>query len=98
MTEAEHQERLRVIEAETGAIKAETEKIRQQIMQLEFQHKKDSVETDKQFKEWHERSQKKIDHLIKLVGLTYDELDEIDATFTETGVVLTRPRKRARIS
>jgi hypothetical protein len=42
-------------------------------------------------------NQKQIDHLIKLVGLTYEELDQIDATLTETGVVLSRPRKRARV-
>ena len=42
-------------------------------------------------------NQKQIDHLIKLVGLTYDELDRIDATLTETGIVLSRPRKRARV-
>ena len=104
MTDAAHEEEIR-------AIRSETEKIRQQIMQLEFQHKKDIVESDRRFDQRMTRleaaaansqkriefNQKQIDHLIKLVGFTYDELDSIDATLTETGVVLSRPRKRARI-
>ena len=97
MTQTEHEKRLRKIEAET-------EEIKRQIMQFEFQHKKDIVEAECRFEGWskamdakQDSSQKQIDHLIKRVGLTYDELDEIDATHTETGVVLTRARRRARI-
>ena len=90
MTQTEHEERLRKIEAET-------EEIRRQMMQFEFQSKKDIAEADRRFRERQDHSQRQIDHLIKLVGLTYDELDEIDATLTETDIVLTRPRKRARV-
>ena len=90
MTQAEHEARL-------GKIEAETEEIRRQMMQFEFQNKKDIAEADRRFDASHNRTQKQIDHLVKLIGLTYDELDEIDATLTETGIVLTRPRKRARV-
>jgi len=90
MTQAEHEEKLR-------KIAAETEEIKRQMMQFEFQHKKDIAYAERRFEKWQVYSQKQMDHLIKLVGLSYDELDEIDATLTETGIVLTRPRKRARI-
>lgn len=90
MTEAEHEKKIQ-------EIRNETEEIKRQIMQLEFQHKKDVVEVDHRFEKNHSRTQHQIDHLIKLMGLTYDELDQIDATLTETGVVLSRPRKRARV-
>jgi proline dehydrogenase len=104
MTQAEHEETIR-------KIRAETEEIKRQMMQFEFQHKKDIAEADRRFEANYDRTQKQIDHLIarsdqtqkqidhlvKLIGLTYDELDEIDATLTETGIILTRPRKRARI-
>lgn len=97
MTQAEHEKRLRSIEAETEEIKRQTEEIKRQMMRFEFQHEKNMAEADRRFQVRHELIDKKIDHLVKLVGLTYDELDEIDATLTETGVVLSRPRKRARI-
>src|SRR5438105_4152179 len=97
MTQAEHEEKLR-------KLAAGTEEIKRQMMQFEFQHKKDIADAERRFNEWSKvmeanqsHSQKQLDHLIKLVGLSYDELDAIDATLTETGIVLTRPRKRARI-
>ena len=97
MTEAGHEKKIH-------EIRNETEEIKRQIMQLEFQHKNDVVEVEHRFEMNHTRvqrqidsNQKQIDRLIKLVGLTYDELDQIDATLTETGVVLSRPRKRARV-
>jgi hypothetical protein len=90
MTHNEHEEQIQKIQAET-------EDIRRQMMQFEFQHKKDIADFERRSEQWHNHTREKIDHLIKLVGLTYDELDEIDATLTETGVILTRPRKRARI-
>ena len=90
MNQAEHEERLR-------KIAAETEEIKRQMLQFEFQHKKDIADAERRFEKWQVYSQKQMDHLIKLVGLSYDELDAIDATLTETGIVLTRPRKRARI-
>lgn len=80
MTEAEHKERLRKIETET-------EKIKQQIMQLEFQHKKDAVEIRKIIK-----------HVAKLVGITYDELDKLDFKLQETGRHLSKPRERSTFS
>ncbi len=97
MTDAEHENNIQTI-------RNETEEIKRQIMQLEFQHKKDIVEADRRFdarmaklEAASNRNQGQIDHLIKLVGFTYNELDSIDATLTETGVVLSRPRKRARV-
>ena len=89
MTSAEHEERLRKIEAET-------EEIKRQMMQFEFQNKKDIADAERRFDERQQAMDAKIDHLIKLAGLSYEALDEIDATLTEAGVVLTRPRKHAR--
>ena len=91
MTEAEHQQRLRSIEAETREIK-------QRIMQLEFQHKKDVIEGDKRFKERDAQIQRQLDHLIKIVGITYEELDNLDYKIQETGRYLIQPRKHSTIS
>jgi len=93
MTEAEHEKKLQ-------KIRNETEEIKRQIMQMEFQHKKDIVESDRRLTgEWLRSNlhrakttgrshfwAKRIDHLVKLVGFSYDELDQIDATLTETGM------------
>lgn len=91
MTDAEHEERLR-------KTRAETEEIRQQIMQLEFQDKKDVVEMDRDFKERDARIQIQLDHLIKVVGITYEELDNLDFKLQETGRYLIQPRKHSIIS
>jgi hypothetical protein len=95
MTQAEHEKRLQKIEAET-------EEIKRQMMQFEFQHKKDIADTERRFEDRQQameskqdRSQKQIDHLVKLMGLSYEALDELDATVAEAGVILTRPRKHA---
>ena len=80
-----HEEKIKQIEAETAEIK-------QQIMKLEFQHKKDIVESEKRFNERSEkiqakldeiaerqnRTQNHLDHITKLVGVSFEELDQMD--------------------
>ena len=91
MTDAEHEENIK-------NIRTETEEIKRQIMQLEFQHKKDIVETDKRFKESCEQINRQIKHIAKLVGITYEELDNLDFKLQETGRHLIEPREHSIIS
>ncbi len=100
MPETAHEKRLKKIEAETLEIK-------KQIMQLEFQHKKDIVAADKRIEasekrfeetkrvheEWDSMMTKKIQHIAQLVGITYEELDNLDLKVKEAGQVLSKPRK-----
>ncbi len=85
----EHQERLNNIEAEC-------DELRRQILQLEFQHKKDSVEAEKQFTDRYEKTQRQLDYITRLVGITYEELDLLDDKIIESGSILTKPRKRVK--
>ena len=91
MTDAEHEKSI-------NKIRSETEAIRLQIMQLEFQHKKDIVEADKQFKKSNEQITRQIKHIAKLVGITYEELDNMDLKLQETGRYLGQPRKRSTLA
>lgn len=81
MTEAEHNKKLRAL--------------REQIMQLEFQHKKDVVEAKRQFKESNDQITKQVKHIAKLIGITYEELDNLDFKTREAGRQLSKPRKHS---
>jgi hypothetical protein len=91
MTEAQHNKRLQAIELDT-------EKLRRQIMQLEFQLKKDIVEANKQFKESNDQITKQIKYIAKLAGITYDELDKLDFKISEAGRQLSKPRERSTLA
>ena len=91
MTDNGHQKRIDDIETETGEIK-------RQIMQLEFQHKKDIVEARRKADETEARIQRGIDHLIRLMGISYEELDLLDEKLQKTGRYLTIPRERSTLS
>lgn len=63
------------------------ENIEQELMKLEFQHKKDIAEAEKRSNEWYERmqiglneiraiqkqTQLHLDHITKLVGISFDK-------------------------
>jgi len=73
--ENNHQEKLNRIEAECG-------KIKRQILQLEFQNKKDIAELEKETAELKKESELRnrqielhLRHLSKLAGITFEELD-----------------------
>ena len=67
-------------------------------MQLEFQHKKDVVDAKREADEADKRIQRSIDHIAKLVGITYEELDLLDEKLQKTGRYLTLPRERSTLS
>jgi multidrug resistance efflux pump len=92
--ENNHQEKLNQIEAECREIK-------RQILQLEFQTKKDIAKHKKEMvefkKEWDIRDrqiQLHLQHLSKLAGITFEELDAMDDRLTAAAVPLSRSRKR----
>lgn len=85
--ENNHQEKLNQIEAECGEIK-------RQILQLEFQHKKEMVEFKKEWELRDRQIQLHLQHLSKLAGITFEELDAIDDRITSAAVPLSRSRKR----
>lgn len=82
---------------EIAKIRAETEKIKKQIMQLEFQSKKDSVEAKRDFEARDRAIQQRIDYIAKLAGITYDELDKLDEKTQEAGRGLARPREHSKL-
>jgi 23S rRNA maturation-related 3'-5' exoribonuclease YhaM len=89
-----HEEKIQQIELEMTEIKS-------QILKLEFRHKKDIVEAqreikeaEKRFNERDEKIQRRIDYVAKLAGITYEELDLLDEKLVRTGQVAVSPRKR----
>lgn len=79
-------------------IEVECSEIRRQILQLEFQHKKDDAETEKRFKERSDKIQLQLDYITKLAGITYEELDLLDGKLLETGYLLIEPRQPSKQS
>jgi hypothetical protein len=91
MTPGEHEEHIRKIQAET-------EEIKRQILQLEFQNKKDIAAAQKRFDAWDEKITKKLNHIAQLVGITYEELDNLDLKTQEAGKRLSRHREHSTFS
>ncbi len=74
-------------------IEEESAEIKKQILQLEFQHKKDIVETDKRFNDRAERLEKSLlqleksllqmrdnlNHINKLAGITFEKFDDFES-------------------
>lgn len=94
-----------VFDKKIKKIETETAELKRQIMQLEFQNKKDAVTARKRIEaaekrtdDWENRWRKQIDHIIKLVGITYEELDNLDLKLQETGRHLVRPRKSSTLA
>ncbi|MFM9905898.1 MAG: hypothetical protein ACKVQJ_15145 [Pyrinomonadaceae bacterium] len=95
MTEAEHKKKLRSIETETKEIKRDTEKIREQIMKLESQHKKDISAADRRHEKWKVDIDKRISYIAKLAGITYEELDMMEDRLILAGGELSNPREHS---
>ena len=85
--ENKHQEKLNQIEAECNEIK-------RQILQLEFQHKKDMVDYKKESELRNRQIERHLRHLSKLAGITFEELDAMDDRLTSAAEPLSRSRKR----
>ncbi|MCY7375191.1 MAG: hypothetical protein LH472_04375 [Pyrinomonadaceae bacterium] len=82
-------------EARIEKIETESAELRRQILQFEFQHKKDFSGADQLFTAKNDQIQRHLDHLTKLVGITYEELDLLDGKLQETGYYLAQPRQRS---
>jgi 23S rRNA maturation-related 3'-5' exoribonuclease YhaM len=89
-----HETKLQQIELEMTEMKS-------QILKLEFRHKKDimeaeknTAEAEKRFNERDEKIQRQLDYVAKLAGITYEELDLLDEKIIRSGQVAVSPRKR----
>ena len=98
MTDANHEKRIKKIEAEMV-------ELRKQIMQVEFINKRDNSAAKREHeaaRKEHEKVSAQIDRQIKhvstIMGITYDELIMLDEKIQDSGRVLARPRKRSTIS
>jgi hypothetical protein len=98
MSNLNHEEKIKQIEAETAEIK-------RQMMKLEFQHKKDIVEAQKRFdeaeKRFDERSdkiQRQLDYITKLVGISFEELDQMDERLFSASIPLGQRLSRNKSS
>ena len=83
----------------------ETE-IRRQILQLEFQHKKDMAEMREQHTKTiaeidktldrvtrrQDRNQKQLDHITKLTGITFEDLEFHNQKMQDAGEILSRQK------
>ena len=85
--ENNHQKKLNQIEADCSEIK-------RQILQLEFQHKKDMVDYKKESELRNRQIERHLRHLSKLAGITFEELDAMDDRLTSAAEPLSRSRKR----
>lgn len=56
-------------EKKIAKIEANCAKLKEQIMQLEFQTKKDIVAAQKRFDEWDDRFRRRLDYIAKLAGI-----------------------------
>lgn len=95
MTDANHDKRIKKIEAEMV-------ELRKQIMQIEFISKRDSSMAKREHEAARKESDrinaridKKLNHVSTLMGIAYDELDMLGEKIQESGRVLARPRKRS---
>lgn len=79
-------------EKKIAKIEANCAKLKEQIMRLECQTKKDIVAAQKRFDEWDDKIRQRIDHIAKLAGITYEELDNLDLKVQDAGKRLSRPR------
>lgn len=91
MTDANHEKKIKKLEAEMV-------ELRKQIMQIEFVSKRDTAAARKE----HERVTAKIDrqiqHISLIMGITYDELNLLEEKIVESGRSLARPRKHSTLS
>ena len=75
-------------------METETE-IRRQILQLEFQHKKDIAEINKvldRVTRRQDRNQKQLDHITKLTGIAFEDLESHKQKMQDAGEILSRQK------
>lgn len=90
-----HEKRIQKIETECV-------ELRKQILQLEFQHKKDirefekhsQVQTEKYDREW-ERTKKHLRHLSQLAGIAFERLEELDERLESASISLSHKGKKS---
>ncbi len=101
MESSTHEKRLKKIEAECA-------ELRRQILKLEFQSKKDSVESRKareqfqkesderwlRFEKISDRTQRHLDHLSQLTGIAFDTFEDLDGRLDAASKPLARKRQR----
>jgi hypothetical protein len=85
-------------EKRIAKIEANCAKLKEQIMRLEFQNKKDIAAARRRFDEWDAKIRKRIDYIAKLAGITYEELDNLDLKVQDAGRVLATRRKHSTLS
>src|SRR5262249_23739892 len=105
MTEEEHREKIQSIQTETAEIQKRIVELDEQIRRQEVQNKKDIGEAQSRFDAWEDRFDKgndpitkKINHIAKLAGITYEELDNLDNKIIQAGHELAHPRGRSTLS
>ena len=98
MTDANHEKKIKKVEAEIV-------ELRKQIMQIEFISKTDTAAARqeheaarKEFDRTNNIINRQIQHLSRLMGITYDELDLFDGKVQESGRVLGQPRKHSTLA
>ena len=76
-------------------VEDETNKLRRDILQLEFQHKKDVADFEKRFQVNLDSIQSSLDHtgkhlrhLSQLVGITFEKLDNLDDRLESASISL----------
>ena len=84
----------------------EIEQLKKDILKLEFQHKKDRAESEKQFNERNAEIQAKLDdtnkqlnhitkrlnHITKLTGISFENFADIDSTFAKVSKATARKK------
>ncbi len=95
MNDQTHEQRLKSIEAECS-------ELRRQILKLEFQHKKDVLHSKREsdaswrrFEAIREQTQKHLNHLSQLTGMSFETLYDIDDRLAEAAKPLS---KKSQIS
>jgi phage shock protein A len=91
MTDANHEKRIKKMEAEMV-------ELRKQIMQIEFVSKRDTAVARKEHEKVSAHIDKQIKHISTIMRITYDELNMFDEKIQESGRILARPRKRSTMS
>ncbi len=71
------------------------EDLKQELMKLEFQHKKDIAEADKRFNERFDKMQEvnqqmqaHLNHITKLAGISFEKFEDIESRIENASVAL----------
>ena len=67
----------------------EEDELKRQILQLEFQHKKDMANIDLRL----DRIARQLDHITQLTGFAFSELEFQNGKLNEAGAILSRKKE-----